>query len=685
MMACATVVRAGQPPSGQPQTPTFRVAVDYVEVDVVVTDANSNSIRDLNKDDFQIFEDGKPQTIANFVPVDIPVERATQPFFATHTIEPDVRTNIQPFAGRMYVMVLDAAHTLPQNTPRTRAAARSFINENLGANDLMAVVGVDAGAGGGGGSGQEFTTNPRLLLAAVDSFRGDAPGSATLNRMGGTVRTAPDLRAARAAAGQPPPPLGDDGGFESDRNARALVEALTAVADWFSVVHSLKKSILLFSEGSSDMQDFFQNGGGRNTATRIQASMQDLVRTATKANVAIYAIDPRGLQGLAAGHRATRRHGRGSRRARASAGESSGAPEPGELRKSHRRLRGGEYQPNGKRVRSHCQRKQFLLHPCLLSAEPETRRQVSQYRCACDAAWSKRTVPQGICEPVGKSAGGESGRYAGAGRRDPEPDADQRAGDEGVRRAVQRSGAEFVRAARHRAARPRSGRLGPNGRVDIAYTVIDQHGKSQAGSRETLTLNLPPQTNERVAETGMRLLKRLSLKAGRYQLRVAAHDDASGAVGSVLYDLDVPDFNKPRLVMSGLVVTSAAGLALRTVQADPDLRGVLPGPPMAAREFGRNDQIALFTDVYDNDVTRIHKVDITTSLTSDSGRLVFMNEEERSTEDLGGKPAGFGIGKTLLLSDFEPGVYVLKVEARSRLGADITASRDLQIRIAEPK
>jgi VWFA-related protein len=299
MMACATVVRAGQPPSGQPQTPTFRVAVDYVEVDVVVTDANSNSIRDLNKDDFQIFEDGKPQTIANFVPVDIPVERATQPFFATHTIEPDVRTNVQPFAGRMYVMVLDAAHTLPQNTPRTRAAARSFINENLGANDLMAVVGVD-GAGGGGGSGQEFTNNKRLLLAAVDSFRGDAPGSATLSRIGGAVRTAPELSAARAAAGQTPPPLGDDGGFESDRNARALVEELTAVADWFSVVHGLKKSILLFSEGSADMQDFFQNGGGSNTATRIQARMQDLVRTATKANVAIYAIDPRGLQGLAA-------------------------------------------------------------------------------------------------------------------------------------------------------------------------------------------------------------------------------------------------------------------------------------------------------------------------------------------------------------------------------------------------
>ena len=49
------------------------------------------------------------------------------------------------------------------------------------------------------------------------------------------------------------------------------------------------------------------------------------------------------------------------------------------------------------------------------------------------------------------------------------------------------------------------------------------------------------------------------------------------------------------------------------------------------------------------------------------------------------KPGGFGVGTTLALSDLEPGLYVLKVQARSRLGTDVSASREVQIRIAPPE
>src|SRR4029077_1848079 len=108
--------QTGAPQQAGPQTPTFRVSVDYVEVDVLVTDSQGNYVRNLKKEDFQVFEDGKPQTLSNFVSVDIPVERVQQPLFTNRPIEPDVQTNEQVFAGRVYVMVLDTAHTLPQNT-----------------------------------------------------------------------------------------------------------------------------------------------------------------------------------------------------------------------------------------------------------------------------------------------------------------------------------------------------------------------------------------------------------------------------------------------------------------------------------------------------------------------------------------------------------------------------------------
>ena len=223
-----------------------------------------------------------------------------------------------------------------------------------------------------------------------------------------------------------------------------------------------------------------------------------------------------------------------------------------------------------------------------------------------------------------------------------------------------------------------------NGRVDLAFTAVDVKGKMKASSRDTLTLNLKPDTKTRVEQDGIRILSRMNVPAGHYQLRVAAYDAGGGAVGSVLYDLDVPDFNKARIAMSGLVLTSVAASTMPTARPDNELRTLLPGPPAGARTFAQNDQLAIFTDVYDNDVSPAHKVDITTSLTADAGRVVFKNEDVRTTEDLGGKPGGFGVGTTLSLADFEPGLYVLKVEARSRLGADVMASRDVQIRITPP-
>src|SRR6478736_2864323 len=57
----------------EPQTPRFRVAVDAVRIDAVVTDKDGNIVRDLTAADFEIWQDGKPQkvTFAQFVPIPI--------------------------------------------------------------------------------------------------------------------------------------------------------------------------------------------------------------------------------------------------------------------------------------------------------------------------------------------------------------------------------------------------------------------------------------------------------------------------------------------------------------------------------------------------------------------------------------------------------------------------------------
>ena len=81
---------------------------------------------------------------------------------------PDVRATTRTFDGRIYVFLLDDLHTAFTRTQAVRDAAKRFIQQNLGVNDLAAVVYTS----GRQESGQELTGSRRLLMAAIDSSRG---------------------------------------------------------------------------------------------------------------------------------------------------------------------------------------------------------------------------------------------------------------------------------------------------------------------------------------------------------------------------------------------------------------------------------------------------------------------------------------------------------------------------------
>jgi len=151
----------------------------------------------------------------------------------------------------------------------------------------------------------------------------------------------------------------------------------------------------------------------------------------------------------------------------------------------------------------------------------------------------------------------------------------------------------------------------------------------------------------------------------------------------VHYDLQVPDFTDAPLAMSGVVLTSALASQVRTAVASPDdlMRKALPGPPTVSREFRTGEELALVAEVYDNEPKTPHTVDITTSLRSDDGRVVYSHEDQRSSTELGGGIGGYGHQARIPLKGMAPGLYVLRVEARTRLGKGFAASREVQFRI----
>jgi hypothetical protein len=469
-----------------------------------------------------------------------------------------------------------------------------------------------------------------------------------------------------------------------------MLEEMTAVSEWFASVRGRKKTILLFSEGISyDINDPFANGGN-NAASMITSRMQDFVRAATKANVSLYAIDPRGLMALSDGNIELVSVGGGDPNA-------AGLNERG-LQEENRLAReslqtfaeetGGFAVVNTNGFANAYDRivQENSAYYVLAYYPPNPKRDGKFHKIQVRVTRPGLTVRsrRGYANPTGKVPTPPKTTLSAELRDTLESPLPVSGLGMKVFAAPFKGTAPNASVLLGVELRGRDISTAANSGLELAFFAVDAKGKLKASSRETLSLNLRPETKTRVEQGSNRLLSRLNVPVGRYQLRVGAHDLSGGALGSVLYDLDVPDFEKAPLAMSGLVLTSAASSLLPTAKPDADLRQVLPGPPVAARAFPQNDQLAFFTDIYDNDTSNVHTVDVIATLTADEGRVVFKNAEERSTADLAGKKGGFGYGSTIALQDLPPGLYVLKVEARSRLGSNATASRELQITITPP-
>ena len=679
---------AGQQPPAQPpapppppQGPTFKVRVDYVEVDVVVTDRQGNLVRDLKKEDFQVLEDGKSQSINTFTMVDIPIERADRPLFAESPIEPDVKTNEKPFDGRVYVMVIDDLHTRFGRSIRVKAAAKQFIERRLGANDLMAIV----HTAGSSDANQEFTNNKRLLLAAVDKTSGRKLDSATANKTREFNNTR-DLR-------QQGDPLNDPEDAERGFNARNTLDTLRNVADWFGSVRGRRKAILFVSEGIDyDIYDMIAgSGSNHHSASMVMDSTRDAISAATRSNVAIYGIDPRGLTDLGDESIEIQSYPDDT-----SLGIGSGSLQ-NELRLAQDSLRVLSDETGGFAVVN----KNDFATAYQRIVEDNSSYYVLAYYPPDPRPGRLHKIDVRVTRP-GLTVRARKG-YVTPKKADAVTTANTKGPStpelrEAIDSPLPVSGLTLhVFAAPFKGAAPNASvlfgvemrgrdlQLAQNAKVVLSYLAIDQNGKIKAGNTDSLAMpNLKPETRARIEQTGLRVLNRLDLPPGKYQLRVAAHDTNGGNVGSVQYDLNVPDFQKAPFSVSGVVLTSSLGAALPTVRADEQLKPVLPGPPISLRSFPQNDEIALFAEVYDNEASKPHKVDIVTTITTDEGRVLFKTDETRDSSDLGGARGGYGYTTRIPLKELAPGKYVLKVEARSRLGNNPPVARDLRIEITPP-
>ena len=665
---------AQQTPVDQPPV-TFRVEVNYVEVDALVTDADGKPITNLTKDDFELFEDGKKQDVATFALVNIPIERAERPLFASGPVQPDVQTN-DHIEGRIYLLVLDDLHTDVTRSPRVKAAATRFIENNFGTNDLAAVVFT-----GRSGDGQDFTNNPRLLVNAINKFSGRKLRSATLTRIEG-ARVDP--------ATQQLAPGDDIDQMDRAFRARQMANNVRKLAEFMAGVHGRRKSMLLIGEGV-DYDIYEAVGQLGSTASSVLLDTHDAIAAATRGNVTIYTIDPRGLMNAegdlieVAG----------------TVGDADSRSIANEMRLSQDSLRvladstGGFAAVNRNDLNGAFDR---------IVSENSSYYMLGFYSTNDRRNGRYRKLEVRVKRP-GLRVRNRTGYYEARGRAPSQPNASNSptalpvAVTEALGSPLPMAGVPMkVFAAPYKGQAPnaavalvfeidiRNFDFVQNGgtfneQVDVAFTSVNTQGKVFPGERQTATLTLKPDTYERAKARGLRVLSQANLPPGRYQIRVAA-GSKSGKAGSVVYDLEVPDFSKESFTMSGVSLTAASAGQSPTIKPKDPLGDFLPGPPTATREFEKGDLLVLFAEFYENARgSAAHMLDFKAELRAEGGRVVQQVSDERSSTELQGSNGGYGFQARLPLESVEPGLYVIHVEGRSRANQDTVATREIQIRV----
>jgi len=111
-----------------------RVEVTVVNVDVVVTDRQGSHVHGLSANDFEIFEDDRPQPISNFSEIKLaPAEAAQSPI-----AESTARPVDQP--KRRFVFFVDNLSIHPFHRRDVFAGAKDFLRKNLGPSDEAMIV-----------------------------------------------------------------------------------------------------------------------------------------------------------------------------------------------------------------------------------------------------------------------------------------------------------------------------------------------------------------------------------------------------------------------------------------------------------------------------------------------------------------------------------------------------------------
>jgi len=263
-------------PSGG--TVTFKTSSNLVIVNVSAKDKGGLGVEGLKAEDFTVMEDGKPQKISVFEyqriaskpepPKDLTLdEQFALPEAPKTTITSSTPGQIQYHDKRLMVFFFDFSSMQVPDQLRAQDGALDYLKKNITKDDVVAVLFYASAIQ----VLSDFTSDRDVLTRVIKSMPiGEASELAALADTGD--ENGEDTQAAFVADES------EFNIFSTDKKLAAIEQAAKMLASFPE-----KKALVYFSGGVS------RNGLDN------EAQLQAAINAATKANLAIYAIDTRGL------------------------------------------------------------------------------------------------------------------------------------------------------------------------------------------------------------------------------------------------------------------------------------------------------------------------------------------------------------------------------------------------------
>jgi VWFA-related protein len=596
--------------AAQQQTPVIRSRIDVVQLDVSVLDRDRRPVRGLTQADFTILEDGKPRPIAGFTSFDI--DDAPAPTTGwMRDVPPDVTTN-ERGERRLFVLVLDDA-MIPQRPEFIRDSKKIALSiiDKFGPLDLAAVVFT-----GDNRKTQDFTDDKTKLRAAIDGFN---PGLAGYRF---------DL----------------DGEVDVDMHFyMSAVKVLSNVADYLIAVPDKRKALFWISPGvpydaeaaKVRMAPRVDPGGYPGPPMVTTLDMRDLgerteeiFRKAQLSNVVIYPIDPTGLDGMRHFLRQNlagllpepgltdflmRKAATFTDFTAQAAASTGGRPvmntndwEPGiteifEENKSYYLI---GFEPASPKDDGKLHRVEVKVS----RPDVDVRSRSSYYapRAGVERATdSKKPTASPEAVALGKAIGGvlaESGMpmrvtlapFAVPGQRFATV-----AVTLGIRQPIAAKTNERVTET-----------------TELQISAFTPEGAARGTQRHTARVVIRGGAD---GEAAYEVLGRIDLPAGRYSLRMAAHNATSKKSGSVFADVVVPDYSNVPFSVAPVVLSASPGRA----SAPRDLLSpLLPFVPTADREFTSGQKVSALLRVYQNGQKPMERVPVAIAITNSHGTVI---------------------------------------------------------------